>query len=233
VLLCFINSYLVTTQPAKVWDYLTGRCLLRLGGHQHTILSIHAIPPILFTGCGDGFIRSWDLKTGVLVNMVNAHIPHGVLSIDLDESRLVTGSTDSSIKVWELGSYRELMSYNGDSQAIWCVRFVGDLVVAGCQDHSLLFIDIQGGRLLQKLDIHSRPVRSISQKNGIIYTGGDDGVIYELQKQNTTEYECTQLFGGHKEGIRSVVCFEDRLLSASSDGIICVWDVTNGMNVCF
>lgn len=94
----------------KVWDIGGGAPvpLLELKGHGDKVLSTDAslVTSLAVSGCRDGTIRLWDLRTGQCVRAMDRGHAGGVLSVSMDLSGVlaVSGSWDQTVKVWDLGN---------------------------------------------------------------------------------------------------------------------------------
>lgn len=85
-----------------IWDNATlsvrGTC-----EHPEAVVALQCHPsqPLIFTGCLDGAVRCWDLRTGVCIQTRTGNIK-GVQSIALspDASMVVAGSDDTTARVY-------------------------------------------------------------------------------------------------------------------------------------
>lgn len=89
----------------KLWDALTGACLLTLLGHDNWVrgLIFHPGGGKVIVSCSDDkTIRIWDYKNRRCQKTLEAHT-HFVTNIDFHKSSpyVATGSVDQIVKVWE------------------------------------------------------------------------------------------------------------------------------------
>ncbi len=86
----------------KIWEAKSGRCVITLLGHDNWVndLVFHPGGKYLISGSDDKSLRIWDLSNGRCYRkMLNVH-DHFVTSIDIRGKNFVTGSVDSTLKVW-------------------------------------------------------------------------------------------------------------------------------------
>lgn len=93
---------------------------------------------LLCTGCGDGFVRVWDVASGECIRALEGHTG-AVLALTIttvDESTLLfSGSRDGTLKVWDCGSgflcKRTIRIHK--SEVVTCVSST-DVVLSGSSD---------------------------------------------------------------------------------------------------
>ncbi|KAF7725664.1 Mitochondrial fission protein [Apophysomyces ossiformis] len=86
-------------------EYESGECFKSLHGHDESILCLdfnHA-KGILASSSLDGTVRVWDLVSSRCIGTLEEHASL-VRCLQLDDSRLLTGSDDGSIKQWNLSA---------------------------------------------------------------------------------------------------------------------------------
>ena len=193
-------------------------------------------------GCGDGFLRVWDLKNGSIHKYFDAHAPNGVLCLDVKGHLLASGSTGESVKVWDTSKdYECTMSVTGDFQAAWCVKLIPSSLLVGCEDFSVLSFSLSTSELLFRLIGHSAPVRALLSLNGNIYSGSDDGTIrvWSMKRDGDDRGDrgngrkreglmCVGILKGHNGGVRGLERVGSCVMSASVDGTMRCWDLETG-----
>lgn len=86
----------------RIFESRTGRCVLTLVGHDNWITDLHFHPngKFLISTADDRSIRIWDLNLGRCYRKIyNAH-DHFISCFDMKGKLAVTGSVDTSAKVW-------------------------------------------------------------------------------------------------------------------------------------
>jgi WD domain, G-beta repeat len=98
-----------TDNSIRIWDTTTGNCLQTLDGHKDWIRDVHwGLCGTILSASADHTIRVWTSVDGRIkcqqVLMGHADCCWSV-SMSRDSRYAVSGSTDSTVKVWNLGRY--------------------------------------------------------------------------------------------------------------------------------
>lgn len=103
----------------------------------------------LATGCGDGFVRIWNARTGALVRLFRAHkdLVWAVCYARSGRS-LVTTGFDNTARVWDAASGRILAVLRGHASAVNCadVSPDGRRIVTAAMDGTARLWEVTGGR---------------------------------------------------------------------------------------
>jgi COMPASS component SWD3 len=91
-------------QRIKIWDLETGEVLKSFFGHPDWIRGLVVTRDGQFLlSTGDAKIKIWDIKTGKKLQTIVAHdSPIRAMALSQDGTLLTTGSTDGTVKVWQL-----------------------------------------------------------------------------------------------------------------------------------
>ncbi|KAK3291304.1 uncharacterized protein B0H64DRAFT_349303 [Chaetomium fimeti] len=151
-----------------------------------------------------------------------------------DGSRIVSGSADHTIRVWDATSGMEVRKLEGHCGSVRSVAFSpdGGRVVSGSADHTIRLWDAKSGKEVQKLDGHNDPVYSVafSPDGSRIVSGSADRTI---RIWDTASGKAVQTLRGHISWVHSVAYCPDgsQIVSRSADDTIRIWDVTSGKGV--
>lgn len=146
----------------------------------NTVHQIDVTPDGRFavTGQWDGSVRVWKLYNrlwwysllrGVLRSQVERFRFQGhsdpVLTVAFtpDGRRLVSGSGDKTIIVWNLQTGKEIRTLRGHSGSVECVDITQDgrFLLSSSSDASIILWDLDSGRRLHTLKGHSKFVRQV------------------------------------------------------------------------
>jgi WD40 repeat protein len=148
-----------------------------------------------------------------------------------DGTKVVSGSSDQTVRVWDSVTGKELKKFSGHENGVNSVSFSPDglHIVSGSADKSIRIWDYETGKELKKLEGHSDKVNSVcySRDGTLIASGSYDKTIHIWDSNTGKELK---ILNGHTECVYSV-CFSpinnNQLASASWDKTVRVWDVVN------
>ena len=171
----------------RLWDAQTGESVSTLHhrsqqdgsnnddvrGGDDDVVSVLALDstqersPMLFTGCADGSLWSWDAAVGKMTKRIGGAHGEAITSIKvaaMETSRVVTGSTDNTVKVWDLRQRRPLVyTLRGHSAPVTSLKVeeTWGRIFSGSKDQSLRVWDIRTGRQTHALQDHFGSVQCI------------------------------------------------------------------------
>ncbi|UKO98211.1 serine/threonine-protein kinase [Nostoc sp. UHCC 0870] len=150
------------------------------------------------------------------------------IAISADATKLASGSSDNTIKLWNLDTNEVKHTLKGHSDFVWSVAFSpdGKILASGSRDKTIRLWNIQQGKQIATLGEASLPVTSLAISNdGKILASGQGNRIklWNLQtKKAITTLE------GHTNIVNSIVISADSktLVSGSWDKTIKVWNLS-------
>ena len=155
----------------------------------------------------------------------------GSIAFSPDGKRIVSGSDDNTIKVWDAETGDELMTLRGHKESVKSVAFSpdGKRIVSGSDDKTIKIWDAATGVELMTLHGHGREISLVAfSPNGkCIVSGSADNTIKVWDAANGAE---VMTLRGHKFGVSSVAFSPDgkRIASGSGDKTIKIWDAATG-----
>jgi WD40 repeat protein len=144
---------------------------------------------------------------------------------------VVSGSADSSVKIWDLETGRELWTLPEHEAAVKSVAYSPDgrRIVSGAADYAIKLWDVETGEELKSLNGHSNVVNSVaySPDGRFVVSGSADRTV-KVWNVETGRNERT--FYGHSLWVNAVCYSPDGrvIASASRDGTVQLWDVEKG-----
>ena len=148
------------------------------------------------------------------------------MSFSPDGTRILSGSLDKTIKLWDVESGTLIRTLAGHSSYVSSVSFSpdGTRILSGSYDKTIKLWDAESGTLIRTLAGHSDYVRSVSfSPDGTrILSGSDDNTIKLWDAESGT---LIRTLAGHSGSVRSVSFSPDgtRILSGSFDNTIKLW----------
>ncbi|RXN25645.1 F-box WD repeat-containing 11-like isoform X2 [Labeo rohita] len=151
-----------------------------------------------------------------------------VLCLQYDERVIVTGSSDSTVRVWDVVSGEVLNTLIHHNEAVLHLRFCNGLMVTCSKDRSIAVWDMASATdisLRRVLVGHRAAVNVVDFDDKYIVSASGDRTI---KVWSTSTCEFVRTLNGHKRGI-ACLQYRDRLVgSGSSDNTIRLWDIECG-----
>jgi WD40 repeat protein len=151
-------------------------------------------------------------------------------AISPDGKRIVSGSGDKTLKIWDLESGAELATIKGHTKEVKACAISPDgrRIISGSADMTLKVWDVETGAELALLEGHTDDVFScaISPDGKRIISGSWDNTLKVWDLDNGTELATLK---GHTEGVISCAISPNgkRIVSGSADKTLKVWDMEN------
>lgn len=223
---------------ARIWDCNTQTPLATLLGHTNWVLCVSYSPcgTMIATGSMDNSVRLWDASTGKpLGGPLVGHAkwvssllwePLHLVAADATP-RLVSGSKDATVRVWDTTSRTCAFTMSGHTNAVSCVKWLGsNLVYSGSHDKTIKTWDISaGGKCIQTLKSHAHWVNHIAlSTDHVLRRGAFDhtlskqlakGLAEALRKAAKEAYEKVARLNGR---------VSERIVTASDDFTMYLWE---------
>ncbi len=148
-----------------------------------------------------------------------------------DGRRVLSGSSDKTLRLWDLTTGRTLRTFEGHESEVIAVAISPDgrRALSGSGDTTLHLWELATGRLLRTFEGHTRWVRSvaISPDGRRALSGSSDKT---LRLWDLATGRLLRTFEGHRSGVWSVAISPDgrRALSGSGDGTLHLWELATG-----
>lgn len=214
----------------NVYDTATGKLRRRLQGHEGGVWALQYLGNTLVSGSTDRTIRVWDIAKGECTQIFEGHIStvrclqilpstnieivHNGTKKQINTSIIVTGSRDSTLRVWKLPQPGEI-HYRPSSPSSPNVSNVDNSNIS------------TNPYYIRTLVGHTNSVRAISGHNNILVSGSYDSTV-RVWKISTGE--CIWRLVGHSQKVYSVVIDpkRNRCVSGSMDWKVKVWSLETG-----
>ena len=142
----------------------------------------------------------------------------------------ISGSTDKSLKLWDLETGQLLRSFDGHVLPVTSVAISpdGKTAISGSQDSTIRHWDIQTGQLIRSFEGVSDPVLSVNiSQDGKIIIGGFNSnkfIFWDIQTGNLL-----RAIGDGRLYPNMFAFHNDRNIFLSPNGI---WDLKTGKMIC-
>eukprot|EP01135_Chromosphaera_perkinsii_P001143 Nk52_evm93s158 gene=Nk52_evmTU93s158 len=244
VLSCIVSEQFIISgsydNSVKVWDRKTGLCLLTLRGHTAGVCGVEVNGSRILSSSFDCTTRVWNVSTGALDAVLAGH-NHYVYCAVSDGDTIISGCHDGTVKCWELvpspqalpGSAPttpfvgvEKSSFRCHKFAVRCMSFSRPYLVTGSleKEENVRVWNVMTGILIKNLSIGDCWVRSVSFSPFRIVCAGDNHDVMVVDSEmRGAQYSLK----GHSSIVSCVSSDDNRIVSASFDKTIKVWNFQN------
>lgn len=159
----------------------------------------------------------------------------GISCVQFDSSRIVSGSHDKTIKVWntKTNSPWSVMTLSGHSGEVRCLHLQSNKLVSGSTDLTIKVwdLDIQQdwSSIACRVTMtgHSDTVRCVQMniEKNIVISGSYDTT---LKVWNLQSGACLNTLRGHSAPVLAIQVKGSRLISGSGDKTVRIWNLEDG-----
>jgi WD40 repeat protein len=189
----------------------------------------------LFVGRNNGKVETWDIERGKQLESFIAHPQARInaLIITKDDSLIITGAADKSVKVWERHT-KELLKEFVHSSKVWSIAFEESesLLLTGCFDNKAYLWDISKGKCPAVLSGHTKKVYAVAfgpTKNTLVTAARDESCsfkicVWDRQTGTLIDTVCSL----PSRGFNSCVVTSDGTYALENNGLdtLYKWDIT-------
>ena len=148
-----------------------------------------------------------------------------------DSTRLASGSTDTTVHVWDATFGTTLLTYQGHSQCVKSVSWSpdGGYIASGSWDNTVQVWDAATGDMLLNKYNHEAQVEAVawSPDGRHIASAGYDGLVHVWRPFNKNNI---LIYSGHSRQIHALAWSPDGkyIASSSDDQTVQMWEARNG-----
>ena len=220
-----LSAHVLARNPNELPGQLLGRLLDRREPGIRSLLQASK-------GSGAPWLRprkaSLTRPGGALIRTIEHPGKACALTV-LSDGRVVSGSDDGMLRVWDVESGQILRNLEGHSRGINAVAMLDSRrVISGSDDGTLRVWDVESGRTLQTLmghypqgRVHAVAVLD-SRRVVSVYDAGP------LQVWDVESGKTLQTFEGHSGQVCAVAVLDSRRVVSGSYGGLLVWDAESG-----
>ena len=131
----------------KVWDLRSGNLEFAIEAHEAAVTCMTtSTDDVVFTGSADHTVKEFDIRTVEEVQTIHAH-SGPVRAVQCDETRLVSGSFDRTVRVYDKLNGTLLKAIDAptdESGSVRCLHFSERGIYSGWLNGSLMIYDFTG-----------------------------------------------------------------------------------------
>ena len=148
---------------------------------------------------------------------------NGVMCLQFDDSVLITGSYDATIKVWDIATGEEIRTLEGHTSGVRCLQFDDSKLISGSIDATVKIWDWRKGECMATHAVHSSGIVGLHFDSSLLATASIDRTIKIWNFNDSSRFTLR----GHSDWVNAVrVDSASRtVLSASDDCTVKLWDL--------
>lgn len=176
--------------------------------------------------------RNW-LKGLCTVRTFEGHT-QGISCVQFDDTRIVSGSSDKTIKVWNIrtNSPWSVQTLVGHSGTVRCLHLEGNRLVSGSTDRTIKVWDLSMQSSWSSIACrvtmigHDDTVRCLQVDDEKVVSGSYDRTLKVWDIRNG---QCRLTLRGHLGAVLCLQFDESKIISGSADKSIKIWSLAEGM----
>lgn len=169
--------------------------------------------------------NNWLLRPVGQPKVLKGHDDHVITCLQFYGNRILSGSDDTTLKVWSAVTGKCLRTLVGHSGGVWSSQMVGRLVISGSTDRTLRVWDAKTGECLKILAGHTSTVRCMHLHEDRVVSGSRDAT---LRVWSVPEGRCLRVLVGHLAAVRCVQYDGRLVVSGAYDYFVKVWNPDTG-----
>ncbi|GAA5918367.1 hypothetical protein JCM1841_002190 [Sporobolomyces salmonicolor] len=159
-----------------------------------------------------------------------------VYCVQFDEKKVISGSRDKTIRIWDLASGTTTRTLTGHEGSVLCLQYDDQVLISGSSDSRILVWDLVGeegtgrGKYEVKMSL-------VGHAMGVLDLCFDDKWIVSCSKDTTTRVwnrqtgELYRTLSGHRGPVNAVALRSDQVITASGDALMKLWDLHTGQTL--
>ncbi|CAG4942638.1 unnamed protein product [Colias eurytheme] len=157
--------------------------------------------------------------------VMRGHDDHVITCLQFYGNRILSGSDDTTLKVWSAITGKCLRTLVGHSGGVWSSQMIGDLVISGSTDRTLRVWNAKTGQCLKVLAGHTSTVRCMHLHQNRVVSGSRDAT---LRVWSIPDGRCLRVLVGHLAAVRCVQYDGKVVVSGAYDYFVKVWNPETG-----
>jgi len=164
---------------------------------------------------------NWRVKGIRTPKVLKGHDDHVITCLQFSNNRIVSGSDDNTLKVWNATTGKCLRTLAGHTGGVWSSQMQGNVIVSGSTDRTLKVWNADSGSCLHTLHGHTSTVRCMHLHGQSVVSGSRDAT---LRMWDINTGECLHVLMGHVAAVRCVQYDGRLVVSGAYDYMVKVWN---------
>jgi WD40 repeat protein len=214
-----------SAQVCKQWHQMVHDCDWRLFlSHHFPTFDSSAIQ-----NCKDAYQAQFKLYSNLANGVYASHALQGhqggVNSVAFAQGKLISGSADNTIKIWNLETGACTQTLQGHQGGVRSLALAQGKLISGSFDNTIKIWNLETGACTHTLQGHQSWVNCLAFAQGKLISGSFDNTIKIWDLETGA---CTQTLQGHQHSVNSLAFAQGKLISGSFDNTIKIWDLETG-----
>ncbi|KAJ2804246.1 hypothetical protein H4R21_001718 [Coemansia helicoidea] len=167
--------------------------------------------------------RNWSSGTAD-VHVLTGHAD-SVYCVQYDHDKIVTGSRDRTIRVWDSTTLQCVRTLTGHDASVLCLKYDNATLVTGSSDATVIVWNWGAGTPALRLVSHAAGVLDVAFNDEYIVSCSKDCTIKVWRRDDG---RLLRTMAGHRGPVNAVQLCGTRIVSASGDSLIKMWDIKTG-----
>lgn len=170
--------------------------------------------------------NNWRFKKNAdSAKFLKGHDDHVITCLQFYGNKILSGSDDTTLKVWSANTGKCLLTLVGHTGGVWSSQMVGRIIISGSTDRTLRVWDAHTGLCLKTLTGHTSTVRCMRLFKDRVVSGSRDAT---LRVWSVSEGRCLKVLVGHLAAVRCVQYDGRLVVSGAYDYFVKVWNPNSG-----
>jgi F-box and WD-40 domain protein 1/11 len=138
---------------------------------------------------------------------------NGIYCLQYDWQKIVTGSRDNAIKIWDMRTHDGVRELRGHDGSVLCLQFDDKKVISGSSDATVRVWDLATGNCMQILDQHTQSVLHLRVLGDTLVTCSKDKTVMIWKSDPRTGlYDLVNVLREHRAAV-NVVEFDEKYVN--------------------
>ena len=219
-----LSAHVLARNPGELPEQLWGRLLNRQELGIRGLLQASEVSKTLWLRPRRASLTQ---PGGPLIRIID-HPGRPTALIMLPSGRMVSGSEDGTLRLWDVESGKVLQEFEGHSSEVSALaRLDSYRVVSGHEDGTLRLWDVESGKALQEFEGYSSEVRAlVALDSRRVIVSSEIPYLWDVESGKEL-----RALKSHEGSIVDAALDSRRVISGSLESALQVWDIDSGQTL--